>query len=319
MNLDQASRGSPVAKRRSQFGLFSSTNTQHTFGSPSFGSSPTPSPTSTTPKRHASVKKATGHVLGVEKPSFARSRPQVRQHDFITPSDPASKIRRVTSVDGFHPRRGSISRGTSLPNASIHPHLGSNIGPPAAGHYPHPLSQSQNSFGPQGSDYGLAGSSSKSSEEWRTPQNFRFAKPNPAAFHSTGFVPKRGRLMHADKDHGHQPDTPCKRPNNVFSSVFRSQNGARMSMGELGHNSTSFGSNGGGVKLGFGMLDRRASTLSIDDELDLGQSQSSADYDLPPTPTKKAYSIGGLFNSSKRVRNEESCKRYSLTFRMDAC
>jgi mitosis inhibitor protein kinase SWE1 len=119
--------------------------------------------------------------------------------------------------------------------------------------------------------------------------------------------------MHADKDHGHQPDTPCKRPNNAFSSVFRSQGGARMSIGELGHNSTLFDNNGGGVKLGFGMLDRRASTLSIDDELDLGQSQSGADYDLPPTPTKKAYNIGGIFNSAKRIRTEQSCKQAPLS------
>jgi len=80
-------------------------------------------------------------------------------------------------------------------------------------------------------------------------------------------------------------------------------------MTDFANTSTPFGNNGGGVKLGFGTLDRKASTLSTDDELDLGQSQSSGDYDLPPTPTKKVYTnIGGIFNSAKRARTEQSCE-----------
>ncbi|PUU73823.1 hypothetical protein B9Z19DRAFT_1068688 [Tuber borchii] len=321
MNLDQASRGSPVAKRRSQFGLYSSGHKQqHTFGSPSFGQSPTPVHHNTTPKRHNTIKKSAGHGFSIEKPSFARSRPQARQHDFVTPSDPASKIRRVTSVDNFHSlRRGSLSNGSSLPSASIHPHHGAGTALQSTSHHPHPLSQ--NTFSSQSPGLELEKDSSEGSNEWRTPQNFRFARPNPAAFHSTGFVPKRGRLMHADKDHGPQPDTPCKKPNNAFgSSAFQSgMGGGRVSMTDFANTSTPFGNNGGGVKLGFGTLDRKASTLSTDDESDLGQSQSSTDYDLPPTPTKKVYSnIGGIFNSAKRARTEQSSDdlrvRYSQRF-----
>ncbi|KAL7271286.1 mitosis inhibitor protein kinase swe1 [Rhizina undulata] len=314
MNLNEASRGSPVAKRRSQFGLYSSTcSKQPSLGSSSLSSGPVASSNlNTPPKRNtAASKKPT--VYG-EKPSFARSRPQARQHlNFLTSTDPSSRVRRTTSVENLIPatfaRESPFNiHNPPLPSASIHPVAAGSqqdSGTPTNGAF-----ASQSSF--------RSDASSQESQEWVTPQNYKFAKPNPAAFHSTGFVPKRGRLMNTDKDVGPQPDTPCKRQSafSVASFATKSTLGrSRRSTNEFSAAATSFGG-GTSSRLSIGdLVSRGDSSMGYDDgkyspEFGSQKSQSS-EYELPPTPTKKAFAsstpIGGIFSSgTKRMRSENS-------------
>lgn len=127
------------------------------------------------------------------------------------------------------------------------------------------------------------------------------------AFHSTGFVPKRGRPLDTDKDHGPQPDTPCKRTTAFPGSTFQSKHiGSRIPMGDLGSPHTPVPL---GVHSGL-LLNRRDSILSNDSYDQDDSTQSSGDYELPPTPTKKsrnAFDDGSVFtvsNTSKRSRTE---------------
>jgi len=280
---DDASRGSPVAKRRSSHvGFYPSLSQQRppVFGSPSFD-------TRSPPKRSAGLRKSAGHIL--ERPSYVRSRPQARQQiEFSSTSDTTTKVRRVASVENFLAPLSRDSpfgtRTAPLPNASIHPHV-------------HPLSRST-AFGGAARELNL-------SNDWMTPQNYKSAKPNIMAFHSTGFVPKRGRALDTDKDHGPQPDTPCKRTTAFPGSVFQTKRiGARIPMGELGSPRTPapVGTSGGKV------LGCRDSFIS--DDLD-ASTQSNCDYELPPTPTKMNWSDfddGSVFTLDKRVRSGTGCE-----------
>lgn len=319
MNLSEASRGSPVAKRRSQVGvgLFSSMNKAPTFGSPSFGAKSSPSP-----KRQSGFKKNTGQVFG-DKPTWAKSRPQNRT-EFMPPSNPASRMRRVTSVENFHASRDSPfgNQVAPLANPSIHLFNGNPV------NNPHPLSQTFNQPTPQTSDADDFGPSSQNSNGLVTPQNYKTAKPFPAAFHSTGFVPKRGRLLNQEKDHGPQPDTPCKKPigppifaHSAFQSkgVMGKSRGLSMSMTEFASTSSTPSDSGTGR---WKLLARKTSSMSNDDGEDLS---SSGEYELPPTPTKKF--TGGLFGNSgnvggngvggnKRLRTDTSGK-YNLRPQLD--
>jgi mitosis inhibitor protein kinase SWE1 len=302
MSLDEEGRGSPVAKRRStQLGFYSSSKHQPPiFGSPSLTPAGSLSPT-TSSKRNSPVKKSAGHIF--EKPSFVRSRPPARQTlDFSRPSNAASRIRRVTSVENFLPPMSRESpfttRRAPLPNASAHPHV-----------QPHPLSKAVDSASNRAANRLPSGGSS----DWMTPQNtYKSAKPNMIAFHSTGFVPKRGRQLDAEKDFHPQPDTPCKRTTAFPGSAFQTKHiGARIPMGELRSPQTPLPGEKG---FSLNLPNRRDSLVSEDgDEDDIDDqdhSQSSSEYELPPTPTKKSwgdFDDGSVFSMNKRIRTEENC------------
>lgn len=271
--MDEASRGSPVAKRRnSQFCSLSS-GQPPIFGSPSVGAS-----TKRTGVKRSSV---------FDKPShLRRSLPRSSLMD-LSSSEPTSKMRRVTSVENFlGPPRDSpfTTKKAPLPNPSMHPH---------------PLSRP--AFGAPRQIHKLA----TEENDWMTPQNYKSAKPNILAFHSTGFVQKRGRAL--DKDNGHQPDTPCKRPAGPFpGSAFHvsSKVGNKIPMADLGSPSTP-------VPLinqpGPSLLNRRNSTGSNAGS-DYDCTQSTMDYTLPPTPTKKpanAFDDDSVFMTNKRLRPED--------------
>lgn len=313
MNLNEASRGSPVAKRRSQVGvgLFSSINKTPKFGSPSFGAKSSPSPK----RQTGGLKKNSAHNFG-DKPTWAKSRPLARTEFLPPPADSASRMRRVTSVENFFgPYDSPFGNNVApLANPSIHLFNANALG------NLHPLSHTsvEPNSPVQASDPDEVEPSSQSSNGLVTPQNYKSAKPFPAAFHSTGFVPKRGRGgLDQPKEHGPQPDTPCKKsigPPIFAQSAYQSKGimgksrGLSMSMTEFASTSSTPSDSGTRWK----NLARKPSSMSNDDGEDL--SSSSGEYELPPTPTKK-FVGGGLFGSgiggNKRLRTDTSSK-YNL-------
>lgn len=165
-----------------------------------------------------------------------------------------------------------------------------------------------------------------SSGSFATPENYKSVKPLPAAFMSTGLISKVNRhpeepQMARGISKGHMPDTPCKKPVTGFTAMPAPVPGsaiakARHIRHSFGTPSTPFNPHGTqpahgtfGKALrnfgsGFGSknLARRGSFLSIDGEENgespdnKSESQSSNEYDLPPTPTKQAL-IPGMFDN----------------------
>lgn len=168
---------------------------------------------------------------------------------------------------------------------------------------------------------GELSSQGSSGASFATPENYKLVKPLPAAFMSTGLISKRHKnVEEAQTGFGasknSMPDTPCKRhslaeipsPKVPREDTFAKAHHARHSFGTpstpfnphasrpvpgtFGKGVSIFGSN-----IGNGSLQRRASFLNTDME-DLqspprqGDSQSSTDLDIPPTPTKQVSVIG---------------------------
>lgn len=152
-----------------------------------------------------------------------------------------------------------------------------------------------------------------------TPENYKLVKPLPAAFMSTGLISKRNKNM--DEPHlmnKAMPDTPCKRPINFATAAVPVPGSAigkaRQVRHSFGTPSTPFNahatipgpgpfSKGVGIfgsSFGDGNIPRRGSFVSIEGEDNSqspsarGDSQSSADYDLPPTPTKQPFPTGSV-------------------------
>ncbi|KAI9724906.1 MAG: hypothetical protein M1812_000182 [Candelaria pacifica] len=172
MNLDQASLGSPVAKRRSlhgasfgsdfdifEHGPHSSSQSQEQSGMDHDMDSTSSQPVVNNnglspflfamPKRSSSLRKSTLQQRHNEKPTFARSRPNVDlAMELTTPGHGASKGRHRMSLENFippMPRDSPFSSQGTLPSASIHVLQQHNYGSQNAGnqvqHQPHPLSR----------------------------------------------------------------------------------------------------------------------------------------------------------------------------------
>jgi mitosis inhibitor protein kinase SWE1 len=166
--------------------------------------------------------------------------------------------------------------------------------------------------------YPLQSSSGEEEGSFATPQNFKSVKPLPAAFMSTGLISKVNKnpeepQMPRGVSKGNMPDTPCKKhvstfatyPAPVLGSAIARARHIRHSFGtpstpfnchgtQTGPN--TFGKGGGvfGSSFGHKSLNRRGSFLSVDGDENSGspdakaESHSSADFELPPTPTKQA-------------------------------
>ncbi len=154
-----------------------------------------------------------------------------------------------------------------------------------------------------------------------TPENYKLARPLPAAFMSTGLISKRHKDIE-DLQSSFQggksmmPDTPCKRPSVAAVStpapapevaVGRAHHlghsfgtpstpfnphSSRPAPGMFGRGASIFGSSFKG-----GPLNRRGSFLGVENDdppQSPGQleSQSSNEFELPPTPTKQVTSAG---------------------------
>ncbi|RPB16557.1 kinase-like protein [Morchella conica CCBAS932] len=292
MNLD-IGRASPAAKGRSVSGPVRITNP--VFGNSSFSSTKSPSP-----KRYATRKSMGSSNLYGEKPNFAKTRPQARnQPEFLPPAD-AAKLRRTGSVENFSKDSKDSkdspfgNNADPLPSASSHPFNGNGA------QQSRPLPQSSDEEPP----------ASQESMGLCTPQNYKLAKPFPAAFHSTGFVTKRGRLDTVGKEHGPQPDTPCKKPTAPFFSQSAAQPKGTTGKGRGLMSMSDFASSSStpaGYIKGRKSLARKNSTMSNDDGDDLGE------YELPPTPTKKTHNNISEFFTNKRLRTDTSCEYSSYS------
>ena len=163
---------------------------------------------------------------------------------------------------------------------------------------------------------GESSSQVSSGASFATPENYKLVKPLPAAFMSTGLISKRHKNVEDTQaglgaSKNSMPDTPCKRhslaeipsPSAPRENTFAKAHHARHSFGTpstpfnphttrlapetFGKGVSIFGSSMGGS------LRRTSSFLNTDLE-DLqspprqGDSQSSAECDIPPTPTKHA-------------------------------
>jgi mitosis inhibitor protein kinase SWE1 len=400
MNLDQASLGSPVAKRRS---LHGSASFGHDFNVFDHGPSSTShfeihddssheyelstasltsdnnSSLSSMPRRSSSLRKSTLQQRHGEKTSWGRRHAaQMLAAQQLSGGPPEvstpvpSKNRPRLSLDQFMPpmaRDSPFSSQGSLPNASMHM---------VPQHQPHPLSRTMTTssssssipdespthvpvhFGeqprpkidfskslPPGSlrPYALDAPTDESGS-FSTPKNYKSVKPLPAAFMSTGLISKVNRnpeepQMPRGNSKGNMPDTPCKKQVNVFATYPAPIPGsaiakARHIRHSFGTPSTPYGGNqivpgtfgkGNGVfGSGFG-LTRRGSFLSVDGDESgespdaKGDSQSCADFELPPTPTKQApvpslphqLYVNGSPSNHRSISSSMSAVGYGLT------
>ena len=253
-------RGSPVPKRRTNVNY---DDMDSPFPGPSISPLKQKSPQKATARRN-SLKRNANQPNTAERPTYAKARPQSRIAEFATPTDPASRIRRTASV------RNSSAAG-SLPNASIHPHNLITGG------------------------RSLLKESGTTEMDWVTPQNYKQAKPNPAAFHSTGFVPKRGRLITDSTSH-HQPETPCKK----LSSYSTQMSSIQPTFGDF--SSPIAGSKGKSFKL-HNEGDLSPTPLSTENSL------LDRDFDEPTTPTKPVYTnLVPLFGNVGGTKRKGECK-----------
>ena len=398
MNLDQASLGSPSAKRRSlhgasfgpDFNIFdhealASAHAQYEICSNGDRLMPDgPSVLeqsnafSPLPRRTSSLRKTTLQQRH-EKPSFARSKPNGDlAQELSTPGPVASKGRSRMSLETFLPpnsRDSPFASQGSLPNASMHPILHQRKEPQGTSSQAplqrHPLSRTMTQSSSSSSlaedspthiplrqpeprrpflnfskslpvggvrpdlrepiSHESSSHTSSTEASFATPENYKLAKPLPAAFMSTGLISKRNKNMdisHSDFNSSttNMPDTPCKRSNNLLemspgpiqNNVVGKARHNRHSVHSFGTPSTPFnphaarpasGTFGKGASIfGSGFtgdsFTRRGSFVSIEGD-DIPQSSSgkreiqpSIDFDLSPTPSKQ--SAGGSFGRSSQ-------------------
>ena len=383
MNLDQASLGSPSAKRRSlhggmftadfdifdheaaTLGQFELRRMDDSMNIDAPAAMDFPNVFSPMPKRTSSLRKTTLQQRH-EKPTFVRSKPNTDLTlEISTHGHGASKSRIRMSLENILPslpRESPFYSQGTLPNASVHPIFQQANGQQGLCQHPqpqrHPLSRtitqsSSNSSMAEESpthiptrlpearrptvDFSkslpvgatrplgrapisreISDQTSSTESSFATPDNYKLAKPLPAAFMSTGLISKRNKNIEIvqpglREGKAQMPDTPCKRSNSMVPAAAvplpeSAVEKARQVRHSFGTPSTPFsahavrpvpGAFGRGVSI-FGSSFtggnhvRRGSFVSLDGEENSqspsskGDSQSSTDMDMPPTPTRQA-------------------------------
>ncbi|KAJ5140612.1 hypothetical protein N7448_004020 [Penicillium atrosanguineum] len=365
MNLDQASRGSPSAKRRSvhapntsDFSIFD-TDQEH---APTDASAsdisplPTPiqsfSPFATIPKRSSSLRRSTLQQRQGERSLFGR--PRAAEEGEI-PGTPLAVRPRMSFDSGlFNAGHDNLFSPLPAPASPLFSNA-SGINPSAATQPPrpaaHPLSRTitQSSSGSSFDDSPThepapkperpprplnfskslpAGATrpapvrritredSSGSDTFATPENFKLVKPLPAAFMSTGLISKKNRNAEEPGFNKNMPDTPCKRPVNLFTAGPNPAPDRLFDQSRLVRQSDDlppspfnppFSTARPRVARGAGIFSnsfnrpgepsRRGSFVSVDgDDMLQAQSPSSRqdsqplnDSDFPPTPTKQTF------------------------------
>ena len=273
-------------------------------------------------------QQSTGNAPEVSTPNPTKNRPRLSLDQFMPPmvrdspfssqgSLPNPSMHMVSqSTHQPHPLSRTMTTSSSSSSAvdESPTHIPINFG-----EQPRPKLDFSKSL-PAGSlrSYPLQTSSGEEEGSFSTPQNFKSVKPLPAAFMSTGLIskvnknPEEPQLLRGVSK-GNMPDTPCKKHVNTFATYPAPVPGsaiakARHIRHSFGTPSTPFNPHGGqtgpntfgkgagvfGSSFGNNGLTRRGSFLSIDGDESggspdaKGDSQSSADFELPPTPTKQA-------------------------------
>ncbi|KAL4925888.1 tyrosine protein kinase SWE1 [Aspergillus undulatus] len=160
--------------------------------------------------------------------------------------------------------------------------------------------------------------STSSTDSFATPENYKLVKPLQAAFMSTGLISKKNRNVDDPQSmlgfSKNMPDTPCKRPVNLFTSnqpeepLRKSTLSNAMEMPPPSPFNPPSTRKPGPFARGMGIfgntfnrpdLSRRGSLASIDGDDGLGlhtqspsnrqDSQPLSESDFPPTPTKQSF------------------------------
>lgn len=247
--------------------------------------------------------------------------PMPRNSPFTDGSLPPASMHVVEKPGAQHPHPLSRTVTQSSSNSSLADDSPSHIPINFGDHPPRPKLDFSASL-PAGAlrPFALGALSRKdllrnsANESYHTPQNYKLVKPHPAAFMSTGLISKVNRNPEEQSaargnGKGNMPDTPCKKPAGGFNTL-PAAHGSVISKGRhirhsFGTPSTPFNPHGIPPSQGtFGRLPnifgsaydngptRRGSFLSVDGD-DCGSpenhlTQSTDDFDLPPTPTKAA-------------------------------
>lgn len=300
LNLDQASLGSPLAKRPPRRQASSHFNI-HTHSS---------QPTTSSRRPHSRSISSQPRPLQ----NLLHQQVQAQHFEFSTPAPPNSKVSRRISVENFlrPPSRDSpFGMPAPMVDASIHlppqNHQGQEKRPK-----PHPLSFAESAFSspssttttqqqhsssrPQNSRFQTPVDSQQS---FYTPQAYKMAKPLQAAFMSEGLLSKRNRSNSIGPmlSSLHMPDTPCKRPLSGTYGVFPLNNFNEPSTplsGQLRHTSLFFDSDSSSSQ---------DTPAPSNNNRSLSYLSTKSDYEFPPTPTKSVDNHESTPGALWRVHN----------------
>ena len=297
LNLDQASLGSPVAKRppRRQ-------------ASSHFSHQTHPSQT-TTPSRRPPSRSISNQPRPLQ--NLLHQQVQAQHFEFSTPAPPNNKVSRRISVENFlRPQSRDSPFGMPAPmvDASIHlppQNQQGQVNRPK----PHPLSFAESAFSSPSSTTTQQQSSSRSQnsrpqnlvdsqQSFYTPQAYKMAKPLQAAFMSEGLLSKRNRSNSTGPmlSSLHMPDTPCKRPLSGTYGVFPLNNFNEPSTpltGQHRHAPLFFDSDSSSSQ----------DTPAPSNNRSLSYLSTKSDYEFPPTPTKSVDNQGSTPGPLWRVHN----------------
>jgi len=282
LNLDQASLGSPVAKRppRRQ-------PQQHS-------THPSSTAQTTTPRRPPSRS-----ISGQPRPlhNLLHQQVQAQHFEFSTPAPPNSKVSRRISVENFlrPPTRDSpfglpgpiIDASIHLPPQTVQPQQHQKRPKP------HPLSFTESAFSTPSSVSSPRAQNPRvtnlvdSQQSFYTPQHYKNIRPLQAAFMSEGLLSKRNRSNSTGPLPSHMPDTPCKRPLSGTFGVFPQEPSTPLSNLRPLH----FDS------------DSNSSQDTPGPNRSLSYLSSKSDYEFPPTPTKSVDNQGNTPSALWRVHN----------------
>lgn len=385
MNLDQASRGSPSAKRRSvqapnstDFSIFDNDEGSEPT-SPAATDSPLSfpplnpfSPFATIPKRSSSLRRSTLQQRQSERPLFGRPkaagevdappgtplavRPRLSfdsslfeagQDNIFSPRPAPASPLFSNNTTPFSPAAPNNTSATTSTTTTTNPTSTVPTAQPPLRHAAHPLSRTitQSSSGSSLDDSPThepvhkaerprpifnfskslpAGAtrpaiisratreeSGQSGETFATPENYKLVKPLPAAFMSTGLISKKNRNAEEPAAFNkNMPDTPCKRPVNLFAGDTFDKSRAyhepeTFTQSPFNPPASVARPKPGPFARGMGIFGnsfnrpestRRGSFVSVDGDDIQSQSPSSrhdsqplTDSDLPPTPTKQPF------------------------------
>ncbi|POS86978.1 hypothetical protein EPUL_001551, partial [Erysiphe pulchra] len=258
MNLDQASLGSPVAKRRSLHGsanfghdfnvfdhgpaaseIHEDLNLEHELSSASFSTDS--QPFASLPKRSSSLRKSTLQQRHGDKKSFGRRHAAQLLAAQQAASAAANNCSPQVSTPAYTKNRPRLSLDQFMPPAPRESPFSNKGGSRMPLHiYSNSLDEVSSHISSLGErrraklDFSKSlpagalrpfklGTQDKEDDTFSTPQNYKLVKPLPAAFASTGLISKVNRNPEEPPTlrgsiKSNVPDTPCKKHFNGFAT-----------------------------------------------------------------------------------------------------